>query len=91
MIYLQQAESAKKAFLFIKEKAEAWSFHNNEANQLEPYKRYQIIDTVVRSAIDAQLHYQNYLATQDLNLRPKTLGCLICEDSYYLFFEPYTP
>lgn len=86
-IYIEKAASAKKAFLICKEKTAAWSAFSEESDLLASYKRYQILDTTVRSYADAQMHVEAIYDT-DLKLRNKCLGCLILEDSHYLFFIP---
>jgi len=86
-IYIEKASSAKKAFLICKEKTAAWSLHSQQEDLLAEYKRYQILDTTTRTYADAQMYLESIYDT-DLKLRNKCLGCLLVEDSHYLFFIP---
>lgn len=86
--FIKKGTSAKNAFLFLKKEIDSLPAGNNEKNILRQSKRYKILETTVRNISDAKIYYQDNFLNQPLDIRPNTLGCLICEDSHYLFFIP---
>ena len=83
LYYVASGDNPKQAFQTMTEEIEMWNSYDNSPSSFQP-KKFTIVSSPQNPLRQDQV--QNFITSNEINIRNNYAGCIFLEDSKYLFY-----